>query len=137
MSHSSEGIGSGSLARAPTSNGPSTLLGKCPSVIVNMGGVNVPCLLDTSSMVTTVTESFFLEHFEPWGKQRLNDCGWLQLPAANGLSIPFVGYLELDFTILGRHIRNKGVLIVKDPPQVLSTLGLPGLLGMNVIVWDV
>lgn len=112
MSHSSEGIGPGSLAPAPVIFGFSNLLGKCPSVIVNMGGVNVPCLLDTGSMVTTVTESFFLAHFKPWGKERLNDYGWLQLRAANGLSIPFVGYLELDFVILGRHIRNKGVLIV-------------------------
>lgn len=133
MSHSSEGIWPGSGALAPTGSGPSTLLGKCPSVVVNMGGVNVPRLLDTGSMVTTVTESFFLAHFEPWGKERLNECGWLQLRAANGLSIPFVGYLELDFVVLGRRIHNKGVLVVKDPPQVLSTSGLPGRLGMNVI----
>lgn len=83
--------------------------------MVNMGGVNVPCLLDTGSMVTTITESFFLAHFEPWGKERLNNCGWLQLRAANGSVIPFVGYLELDFVILGRVMHKKGVLIVKDP----------------------
>lgn len=86
-----------------------------------MRGVNVPCLLDMGSMVTSITESFFLAHFEPWEKERLNDCGWFQLRA--------VGYLELDFVILGRVICNEGVLIVKDFTQAPSTSGMPGLLG--------
>lgn len=29
----------------------------------------------------------------------LKDCGWLVLKAANGLDIPYVGYLELDLKI--------------------------------------
>lgn len=61
-----------------------------------MGGVMVPCLVDTGSMVSTVTESFFLEHFAPWGADRLQSCHWLRLQAANGLAIPYIGYLELD-----------------------------------------
>lgn len=80
-------------------------------------------------MVTSITESFFLAHFEPWEKERLNDCGWFQLRAAYGSAIPFVGYLELDFVILGRVICNEGVLIVKDFTQAPSTSGMPGLLG--------
>ena len=98
-----------------------------------MGGVEVPCLLDTGSMVTTLSESFFRQHFEPWGKEKLHSCGWLQLRAANGLEIPYVGYLELDFVVLGKEIRNKGVLIVKDLPTQSSDRRLPGVLGMNVI----
>lgn len=35
-------------------------MGKCPVLSVVMGGVAVPCLIDTGSMVTTVTEFFFL-----------------------------------------------------------------------------
>lgn len=34
-------------------------MGTCPVLSVIMGGVAVPCLIDTGSMVTTVTESFF------------------------------------------------------------------------------
>ncbi|KAK7918908.1 hypothetical protein WMY93_010192 [Mugilogobius chulae] len=50
-------------------------------------------------MVSTITESFFREHFEPWGPDRLRSCHWLQLRAANGLEIPYIGYLELDVAL--------------------------------------
>ena len=56
-----------------------------------MGGVTVPCLIDTGSMVTTITESFFQEHFHHLQKK---DCKWLGLKAANGLDIPYIGYIE-------------------------------------------
>lgn len=35
------------------------LVGPCPMLSVKMSNVDVPCLVDTGSMVTTVTESFF------------------------------------------------------------------------------
>ncbi|XP_077941726.1 uncharacterized protein LOC144385357 isoform X2 [Gasterosteus aculeatus] len=97
-----------------------------------MGGVKVPCLIDTGSMVSTVTESFFQKHFEPWGQERLKACSWLQLRAANGLSIPYLGYLELDVELCGKLVSLRGILVVKDPPGNAS-LQAPGVLGMNVI----
>lgn len=60
------------------------------------------CLVDTGSMVSTITESFFLEQFAPWGYDRLQSCHWLQLRAANGLAIPYIGYLELDVELCGK-----------------------------------
>lgn len=68
-------------------------MSSCPNNNVLMGGVTVSCLLDTGSMVSTVTEGFFLQQFEPWGQERLKLCHWLQLKAANGLAIPYIGYL--------------------------------------------
>lgn len=53
-----------------------------------MDNVNVPCLLDTGSMVTTVTESFFNKYLSYVKKQ---DCEWLGLKATNGLDIPYIG----------------------------------------------
>lgn len=50
------GEGSGSVS----SSFFGQLVRKCPVLSVVMGGVAVPCLIDTGSMVTTVTESFFL-----------------------------------------------------------------------------
>ena len=68
-------------------------------------------------MVSTVTETFFLNHFEPWGSDHLRSCQWLQLRAANGLSIPYVGYLELDVELCELlSIAQCGVLVVRDPP---------------------
>lgn len=98
-----------------------------------MGGVLVPCLIDTGSMVSTMTESFFLQHFEPWGQDRLRSCHWLRLSAANGLPIPYVGYMELDVELCGKSLAKCGVLIVKDPPTTLNSQ-VPGVLGMNVLV---
>ncbi|XP_034081973.1 uncharacterized protein LOC117552526 [Gymnodraco acuticeps] len=82
-------------------------------------------------MVSTVTESFFLEKFAPWGFDRLRSCHWLQLRAANGLAIPYIGYLELDVELCGKVMSRCGILIVKDPPGAVSPV--PGILGMNVI----
>ena len=108
-------------------------MSSCPHLDVCMGGVLVPCLIDTGSMVSTMTESFFLQNFKPWGQDRLRSCHWLQLSAANGLPIPYVGYLELDVELCGKSVPQCGVLIVKDPPTTLTSQA-PGVLGMNVLV---
>ncbi len=39
------------------------LIGQCPVVEVSFGGAKTPCLLDTGSMVSMITESFFLVQF--------------------------------------------------------------------------
>lgn len=83
-------------------------------------------------MVSTITESCFLQNFEPWGQDRLQSCQWLQLRAANGLDIPYIGYMELDVELCGRLVSNCGVLVVRDPPGGLCSR-VPGVLGMNVL----
>ncbi|KAL1264143.1 hypothetical protein QQF64_004498 [Cirrhinus molitorella] len=103
------------------------LMSSCPYVEVVMGGVKVSCLLDTGSMVSTVTESFFLQHLKT---DRLQACCWLHLRAANGLAIPYLGYLELDVSLCEKVIPGCGILVVKDPPGGAS---VPGVLGMNII----
>ncbi len=97
-----------------------------------MGGVSVSCLVDTGSMVSTITESLFRQQFEPWGQERLKSCHWLELRAANGLAIPYIGYLELDVELCGKSLRACGILVVKDPPGAVSSQ-VPGVLGMNII----
>lgn len=112
------------------------LIGDCPVVEVNMGGVMVPCLLDTGSMVTTIRESFFEKHFKSQGIGLLRQCSWLCLKAANGFKIPYKGYLELDVVVLGETLTQMGVLVVEDPPDEpveKQQLAVPGLLGMNII----
>ncbi|KAL7834629.1 hypothetical protein SRHO_G00288760 [Serrasalmus rhombeus] len=84
-------------------------------------------------MVTTITEGFFVQHFS---HLQTKDCRWLGLKAANGLDIPYIGYLELDVVVLGQCVPKRGVLIVKDPehPTLQSRKAeIPGLLGMNVL----
>lgn len=84
---------------------------------VKMEGVPIACLVDTGSMVSTVTESFFKEHFQVQGQDQLRSCGWLQLKAASGLDIPYRGYLELDLEVLGKVLPSVGILVVHDPPD--------------------
>ncbi|KAK3715036.1 hypothetical protein QZH41_002685 [Actinostola sp. cb2023] len=99
-----------------------------------MGGVQVNCLLDSGSEVSTITESFFKKHFQ--GKDLLCTSGWLTLTAANGLDIPYVGYFELDVCALGINVAQRGILVVKDPEGKDARQRkqvVPGLVGMNII----
>lgn len=89
---------------------------------IKIGGVPIACLVDTGSMVSTITESFFKAHFQVQGHDQLRSCGWLQLRAANGLDIPYRGYLELDIEVLGKVLPSMGILVVHDPPDSGSRL---------------
>ncbi|XP_062844567.1 retrovirus-related Pol polyprotein from transposon 412 [Trichomycterus rosablanca] len=131
-SHSPEGAFLGSGTAFDPLTVANALLSNCPHLLVLMGGVHVPCLIDTGSMVSTITESFFSAHFEPLGQERLQSCHWLQLRAANGLEIPYLGYLELDVELCGKSMRDCGVLVVRDPLGGMAAK-IPGVLGMNVI----
>lgn len=56
---------------------------------------------------------------------------WLTLRGANGLDIPYTGYIMADFQVQGVQVPGKGVVIVKD-----HCLGSHrALLGMNVIAF--
>lgn len=123
------GVGGGGVGSKPGET--PRLLSSCPNINVLIGGVNVPCLLDTGSMVSTVTGSFFLQQYGTWDQDSLQSCHWLQLRAANGLAIPYIGYLELDVRLCDKVVPRCGILVVKDPPGSLSLV--PGVLGMNVI----
>lgn len=101
------------------------------------GGFTVSmCLLDTGSMVSTVTEKFFVEHYQSLGEEKLQQRTWLQLKATNGLEIPYIEYLELDVSILGKTLPLMGVVVVKGAEDLYSKerkVVVPGLLVMNII----
>ncbi|KAK7921991.1 hypothetical protein WMY93_008893 [Mugilogobius chulae] len=42
------------------------------------------------------------------GEERLKACHWLELKAANGLAIPYIGYFELDVAICGKYVSGIG-----------------------------
>lgn len=112
------------------------LIGSCPVIDIRLGGVFTRCLLDTGSMVTTVTESFFRQYVQPQTNETMQPCEWLRLKAANGLAIPYLGYIELDLEVLGKVLPKIAVLIVADaldPTTRQQKMTVPGLLGMNAI----
>ena len=108
---------------SPKAHTPS-IVGVCPTCVVNIGGVELEALIDTGSQVTTVSEDFFKLNFPA---AQLKTLGWLQLTAANGLSIPYSGYLETDVVIAGTHVSSRGIIISK------AARTIPGLIGMNVL----
>lgn len=65
------------------------------------------------SMVLTISESFFQQNFQ----DQLWSCHWLELRAANGLEIPYCGYLEPVVEVLGCVIPGHGELVGHDPPE--------------------
>lgn len=63
-SRASDGVDIGLHTSDTTTQIPvSNLVASCPVVTVRLGCVPVKCLLDTGSMVTTITEGFFRQHF--------------------------------------------------------------------------
>lgn len=111
------------------------LIGDCQIVEISIGGVMVPCLLDTGSMVTTIRK-FFLRNIKSQGVGLLKRCHWLCLKAENGLKSPYKGYMVLDVIVLGKTLTQMDVLNVEDPqeePMKQQQQAVPGLLGMNII----
>lgn len=52
--------------------------------------------LDTGSQVTTVPQSFYEQHLSEYPINSINDI--LEVEGANGLSVPYEGYIEVDIT---------------------------------------
>lgn len=97
---------------------------------MKLRSVTVSCLLDTGSMVSTISESFFKEHLSEKGEDILPAFEWLKITAANGLDLPYMGYVELDVEAMGLTIQKQGFLIVKDSAH---SSAVPGLTGMNIV----
>ena len=59
---------------------------------------------------------------------------WLKLRAANGLDIPYIGYIETDVHLpaFGKIVKDRGILIAKDTHED-DKKDSPGLIGMNII----
>ena len=94
------------------------------------------CLLDTGSMVSTVTEAFYQEHLAPKGTPLKSNGPCLHITAVNGLEIPYIGYLELDLDCDGILLPQMGLLVVRnavDASIQREKQQAPGLLGMNVL----
>ncbi len=118
-----------SLPTAPRDH----LVRHCPLVEIQVNGVKVQCLVDTGSQVTLFSESLSKELFSAQCLQEA-EAPWLTLRGANGLDIPYIGYLVTDLEIHGITVPQKGVVVVRDP--CLGTHR--ALLGMNVITdcWE-
>ena len=87
--------------------------------------------MDTGSQVPTITETFYRTHLAQTENHLQDPNNWLTIRAANGLTVPYVGYLELDIEVCGVVVPKRGVLVVKDSDERKGDVC--GLLGTNVL----
>ena len=88
----------------------------------------------SGSMVSFVTEDFYKKKLQPTCRHMRKDGQMLTLRAANGLEIPYLGYLELTVEVDGVKVPSCGVLVLKDTPATTKQRrDIPGLLGTNVL----
>lgn len=111
--------------------GSVNMVGNSPVINIDIEGKTVNSLIDTGSMVSTMADTFFLEHFKD--SHRLEE-SYYSLKAANGLEIPYIGYFCTDVIIGGETIQNVGIFVTKTPLHAATkTPKHSVLLGMNVL----
>ena len=78
--------------------------------------VKCPCLLDTGSMVTTVSAAFYNEHLSHMQLYPVDSI--MEIKCANGISLIYLGYIEANVTFSPQDNVNPGlatlVLVVPD-----------------------
>ena len=103
-------------------------------------GKRLASLLDSGSMVSLVQQNYFDHNIKPkLGPARgpeANLHNLFDLKGANGGDIPTIKYFEMDIAFLGLRVPKVGLLVVKDPIDLLQTkkkTELPGIIGWNLI----
>lgn len=110
------------------------IVGGTPTMVAKLAGIEVDCLVDTGSMVTLVSETFYKEKLKSVCGRVQGGGKMLTLRGANGLEIPYLGYLELNVQVGGVTIPECGVLVLKDTAAtVQQRRRRPGVLGTNVL----
>ena len=61
---------------------------------MQIGGVNMNCLLDTGAQVSTITESFFRRHLKEHAESIVDVSPYLRISAAQGLESVTSSYLS-------------------------------------------
>ena len=101
-------------------------------------GKRLTSLLDSGSMVSLVQQSYFDQNIkpklEPARGSEANLHNLFDLKEANGGDIPITKYFEMDVAFLGLRVPKVGILIVKDPSDLLQTKKKTKLLG--IISWN-
>ena len=107
---------------------PDKLVGEPSECVVKVDGTPSLALLDTGSMVSTLSESFWNQHFPDRPVTPLKDL--LTLTGAGGDSIPYTGCVEVDLELPGTPMATYPFLVVRDTPY---NLRVPVLIGTNVL----
>lgn len=112
---------------------PKGLVGPKCTASISVAGVACNCLLDTGSQVSTLSLSFYQKNLRNHTVWPLNNL--LEVEGANGQSVPYLGYVEVDMTfpkaITG--IETKILTLALVVPDLRSNSQLPILIGTNTL----
>ena len=111
-------------------------VGISPTVMARIDGVPVRSLINTGSMVTLVTESFFNDKLNATLGDPQHETKVLRLQGANGLDIPYLGFVIATVEIGGAMVPECGIFIMKDTEATAAMQRrVPCLIGTNVLGW--
>ena len=82
------------------------LVGKKCTVQCSLNGVETTALWDTGAQVSIVSSEWIREHLPSAkirGVEDLLGIKNLDLKAANGTALPYCGWTEIDFSLIGRN----------------------------------
>lgn len=126
------------------SNGAKTLkdkvfrngIGYCPVTHFGMSGNKLLSLIDTGSVVSTVSEQYYDTYLK--NKVILEDTSdIIKVKAANQLNLPYLGYFEIDIDYLGTTIPDVGFLVTTSLEDEIDFTGnglqIQGIMGNNFI----
>ena len=107
------------------------LVGRKCTIECLLDGVQTEALWDTGAQVSVLSKDFLTEHFPARKEQPLTDLlgdSSLDLKAANGTEIPYVGWVDINFELCSDSNRHISI------PFLVSTLKLDmPIIGYNVI----
>lgn len=129
-SKSSVGVSGVATGKVFDSDLRARAVGPSPMLKAVIDGLEFDCLWDTGSQVSIMTESLYKDCFAE-DKNLIHEDQFVRLVAANGLEIPYVGYVVVDVGIEEQIIQSQVILIQKDLPSMHGQT--PVILGMNVI----
>ncbi|XP_071142173.1 uncharacterized protein [Mytilus edulis] len=116
---------------APTTyNKEDRLCGPANEVSISINGIDTKALLDTGSSVSTISESFYNMRSTPI--ESLTRI--LKIECADGLSMPYLGYIEADLQLHGISSTRSsypGIFLVIPDSEYNMTV--PLLIGTNIM----
>ena len=117
--------------QGPNSNILEQIVGKGNEDIVLINNVKTRALIDSGSMISTVTEEF-LENLEPKPEMLPLENFDLDIKVAGGYSLPYKGYVTVNVTVpfLKNEQMDVPMLVV---PLTEYTENVPVIIGTNII----
>lgn len=109
-------------------NLPDKIVGEANECDLKVNEVSCVGLIDSGSMVSTMSVSFWKDHLPDQTLQSLDDL--LTISNASGGQMPYLGYVEVTVAIPGTEQESYPVLVVPDTPY---NVRVPLLIGTNVL----